>query len=114
MAQRASAQCPAQGTSAVQPLFPKIGDRAAEPLPTPFIAAMIEVGLTLGLGAVMANEFELRQRGRDRQGPDQAQSESGQIERPFDTSGMNWVPELDEDDPPYRDWWAVESERDDG
>ena len=32
--------------------------------------------------------------------------------RPFDTSDMNWVPELDDDDPPYRDWWAIGSEED--
>jgi hypothetical protein len=32
--------------------------------------------------------------------------------RPFDTSGMNWIPELEENDPPYRYWWVVEEEAD--
>ncbi|MBZ0148661.1 MAG: hypothetical protein K8F62_14120 [Pseudorhodoplanes sp.] len=44
---------------------------------------------------------------------DHTHGEPGQTRRPFDTSGMNWVPERDDDDPPYRDWWAVNQEQDD-
>lgn len=36
-----------------------------------------------------------------------------ETKRPFDTSGVNWVPDFDEADPPYRNWWvAEEDERD--
>ena len=57
---------------------------------------------------------EVRHRGKDRPETDDhdAQDQSGSGKRPFDTSGMNWVAELEDDDPPYRDWWAIESERD--
>ena len=34
------------------------------------------------------------------------------IRRPFDTCGVNWEPEPENDDPPYRDWWVVANERD--
>ena len=34
------------------------------------------------------------------------------IRRPFDTSGVNWEPEPEKDDPPYRDWWVIGNERD--
>jgi hypothetical protein len=56
---------------------------------------------------------ELKHHGKDQPEPDDTQSESGQIKRPFDTSGMNWVPEHQEGDPPYRDWWVIDCERDD-
>lgn len=51
---------------------------------------------------------------RDHSGTDadHGQSEASHIKRPFDTSGVNWVPELDDDDPPYRDWWVVNQEQD--
>ncbi len=29
--------------------------------------------------------------------------------RPFDNSGLNDVPQPRSDDPPYRDWWVVET-----
>jgi hypothetical protein len=32
--------------------------------------------------------------------------------RPFDTSELNRVPEHEDDDPPYRDWWVVDEEQD--
>jgi len=54
----------------------------------------------------MADEL----RHRDKRDPDEAASPgtSGTGKRPFDTSGINWVPKLEEDDPPYRNWWVLE------
>jgi hypothetical protein len=46
-------------------------------------------------------------------GTDADHAESGQSKRPFDTSGVSWVFEHDDDDPPYRDWWVVNQEQDD-
>jgi hypothetical protein len=43
---------------------------------------------------------------------DHRKNEAGHIKRPFDTSEVSWVPGHDDDDPPYRDWWVIESERD--
>jgi hypothetical protein len=68
---------------------------------------------TLAMGAVMAGEL----RHHDKRHPetDDANAQGafarGQRKRPFDTSGVSWVPDHDEDDPPYRDWWVVEDER---
>jgi hypothetical protein len=64
------------------------------------------------LKAAMANG-EMWNKDRPRMDAENAQSESGRNKRPFDTSGMNWVPEHEDDDPPYRDWWVVDEEQDD-
>jgi hypothetical protein len=61
----------------------------------------------------MANEATQDDRNRLITDGENAQSESGQSKRPFDTSGLNWVPEPKDDDPPYRDWWVIGQEQDD-
>ena len=34
--------------------------------------------------------------------------------QPFDNSGLDEIPQPRSDDPPYRDWWAVENGCSDG
>ena len=58
----------------------------------------------------MAND--VRHRGRERPETGDTESRSEATKRPFDTSGVSWVPEHDDNDPPYRDWWVIDSERD--
>ena len=50
------------------------------------------------------NEMERRQ-------ADSENTERKPAKRPFDPSDVIWVPDLQDDDPPYRDWWAVDKER---
>lgn len=62
------------------------------------------------MGAVMADEETptetQRSHARDVTAP------AKPIRRPFDTSGVDWVPHLKDDDPPYRDWWVVSRDTD--
>jgi hypothetical protein len=44
---------------------------------------------------------------------DNRHTELKRAKRPFDTSDVSWVPDLQENDPPYRDWWVVHEERND-
>lgn len=66
------------------------------------------------MGAVMtagkAHDHHKDHSGTD---TDHGPSEARHIKRPFDTSGVSWVPEREDDDPPYRDWWVVNQEQDD-
>jgi hypothetical protein len=39
---------------------------------------------------------------------EQNDSGSAHTERPFDTSGIDWTPRREKNDPPYRDWWVIE------
>jgi hypothetical protein len=61
----------------------------------------------------MANEVRHHEK-RDREKDEDSQNEfrTRPIKRPFDTSEVNWVPEIENSDPPYRNWWVVENERD--
>lgn len=70
--------------------------------------------MTLVMGAVMT-AGKVHDHHKDHSGTDadHRQSEADHIKRPFDTSGVSWVPEHDDDDPPYRDWWVVNQEQDD-
>lgn len=58
----------------------------------------------------MANEDN---RNKTERQMESSQSERKRAKRPFDTSDVSWVPHLQENDPPYRDWWVVHEERND-
>ena len=47
-------------------------------------------------------------RHQDKDADSQGEFHSRPIKRPFDTSGVNWVSDIEDDDPPYRSWWVVE------
>jgi hypothetical protein len=47
----------------------------------------------------------------ERRRADSGHTERKPAKRPFDTSDVSWVPDLRDDDPPYRDWWTVDKER---
>jgi hypothetical protein len=52
---------------------------------------------------------------RDRQRDEQSErSGSERAPRPFDSSELGNIPTIGDDDPPYRDWWVVESQSADG
>jgi hypothetical protein len=51
---------------------------------------------------------ELKNHGRQSWDHDAILQDRSQRRRPFDTSGIDWTPEVDKDDPPYRSWWTVE------
>lgn len=68
---------------------------------------------TFCYGSVMASELRNHARRHPQAGGENTQDDSGtgEVKRPFDTSGMNWVPDPEQDDPPYRDWWVVDDKR---
>jgi hypothetical protein len=59
----------------------------------------------------MANEDNRNEAARPQ--VDCRHTERKRAKRPFDTSDVSWVPDLQENDPPYRDWWVVDEERND-
>lgn len=84
---------------------------APEPQSNSFVIASYGEGLHPCYGAVMANDDN--EKDRPRVDVECIRQGSERNRRPFDTSGVNWVPENEDDDPPYRDWWVVGEEEDD-
>jgi hypothetical protein len=60
------------------------------------------------MGAVMAEEHKVRSTHDE---DSQIGHAKEQCKRPYDTSGIDWTPKHQQDDPPYRDWWVIEEDR---